>query len=303
MSYETFGFLVVLFLAGVVGYGLCLTSSGVSVRRWRKAWVSFILAFSFLESPLRGQEQETTVPISTDRPSESAGPGVVPPWALQFEMGYKLSRAESQDVPIDTQEVPDLLLRFGLLETLEARLTMNGWSFQDARSGGEHGFNDVTLGAKWAFARVENGPLPQTAILAEVTLPVGDPGFTDDFVNPKVLMLFTNTLSERMSLTYNFGSSVTRLPSVKDDVAGERMVVDLPYTAMLSGHLGRRWGWFAELFGAIALNQRKDRHTFQLGVTTLLTDVVQLDVRGGVGLVDNVSIWLVGAGVGFRLLQ
>jgi hypothetical protein len=76
---------------------------------------------------------------------------------------------------------------------------------------------------------------------------------------------------------------------------------------MFSGSLRGRWGWFAELFGAIALDKsnerRPDRHTFQVGVTALLTDVVQLDVRGGVGLVDNVSIWLVGAGVGFRLLR
>ena len=276
----------------------------MSVRLRRKAWVSFILAFSFLASPLLGQEQETAVPISTDRPSESAGPGVVPPLALQFEMGYKRSRAESQDVLIDTQEVPELLVRVGLLETLEARFTMNGWSFQDARSGRENGFNDVSLGAKWAFAPVEHGPLPQAALLAEVKLPVGDPGFTDDFVNSKFLMLFTNTLTDRVSLTYNFGASFIRL---KDEARGERTVVDLPYTAMFSGSLRGRWGWFAELFGAIALDKSHDRcpdrHAIQAGVAALITDVVQLDVRVGVGLVDNVSIWLVGAGVGFRLLR
>ena len=261
----------------------------------RFLWALLVGTILFPQHVLRGQERT----ISTDRPSESAGPGVVPRWALQFEMGYKRSRAETDDLTIDTQEFPDLLVRFGVLETLEARLTMNGWSFKDAATGREDGFNDVSLGAKWALSR-EKGLFPQTAFLAEVKVPVGDPGFTDDFTNPKFLMLFTNTLTERLSLTYNFGSAIIR---VKDEARGDRTVVDLPYTAMLSGDLGGNWGWFAELFGAVALNERRDRHTFQAGVTTLVTGVVQVDARAGVGLVDNVSTWLVGAGVGFRLLR
>ena len=78
---------------------------------------------------------------------------------------------------------------------------------------------------------------------------------------------------------------------------------DLPYTVMLSGSLSERWGWFGELFGAIGLNARTDRHTFQAGVTPLLTDDFQLDARAGVGFVADVPTWLVGAGVGVRLFR
>ena len=60
-------------------------------------------------------------------------------------------------------------------------------------------------------------------------------------------------------------------------------------------------GWFAELFGAFALNGRSDRHSFQAGVTALLSHAVQLDVRAGAGLVHDVPTWLVGAGLSFRL--
>jgi hypothetical protein len=76
---------------------------------------------------------------------------------------------------VPAQGFPGLLVRFGLLEKLEARLTMSGWSFEDAATGDESGFNDMGLGAKWAIAS-ENGAWPQSSLLAEVNLPVGDPG-------------------------------------------------------------------------------------------------------------------------------
>jgi hypothetical protein len=258
-----------------------------------------LVALFFYPASLWAQSEKTPGPISTDRPSASAGPGVVPRFALQFEMGYGFGRSESQDVSIDTQGFPGLLLRFGVLETLEARLTMNGWSFKDAATGDESGFNDIGVGAKWAIVS-ENGPLPETSLLVEVNLPVGDPGFTDDFSNPKFLGLFTNQLSEELSLTYNFGATIIRL---KDETSGERRVYELPYTVMLSGSLGERWGWFGELFGTVGLNAQTDRHSLQAGVTTLLNDVFQLDVRGGAGLVADVPTWLVGAGVGIRLFH
>ena len=155
------------------------------------------------------------------------------------ESGYKLSRATSDSIDIETHEFPDLLLRFGVLETIEARFTMNGWSFKNAITGTEDGFNDVSVGAKWSFVHQERGALPQASLLAEVTLPVGDPGFTDDFSNPKFLMLFSNNLSEQLSLTYNFGASIIRL---RDQARGDRTVVDLPYTAMLFGYALSRHG-------------------------------------------------------------
>ncbi len=70
----------------------------------------------------------------TDRPSESAGPSVVPRFALQIEAGYKFSRFDQGEKRTDTQQLPDLLLRFGAFERIEARLTMTGFSFKNEGS-------------------------------------------------------------------------------------------------------------------------------------------------------------------------
>ena len=135
--------------------------------------------------------QTAPEPIVTDRPSESAGPSVVPRFALQIEAGYKFSRFDQGEKRTDTQQLPDLLLRYGAFERIEARLTMTGFSFKNLGSPEacrkEVGFNDVSIGAKWALVD-EQGRRPAVSLLGDLSFPVGDAEFTDDFVNPKLLL-------------------------------------------------------------------------------------------------------------------
>ena len=142
----------------------------------------------------------------------------------------------------------------------------------------EDGFNDVSIGAKWALVD-EQGRRSAVSLLGDLSFPVGDAEFTDDFVNPKLLLLFSRTLA-LLSLTYNVGPSFIRL----EKEGRERTVVDLPYTLMLSGPVADGAGWFAELFGAFALSDaRTDRHSAQAGITYLVGPSFQLDVRRWTG--------------------
>jgi len=162
------------------------------------------------------EQAATTVPgpIVTDRPTDSGSPELVPPKAFQVGLGYEFTRLDAPSGRTDTQEAPDLLARFGINETVEARLTATGWTFKNLETGSESGFNDLRLGVKVALAE-ERGRRPQMALLADVSLPVGAVGFTDDYGIPKLLLLATHTLSERLGLTWNLGPSlVTRK---KDD--------------------------------------------------------------------------------------
>ena len=255
--------------------------------------------------PLLAQSSESPAspeptPIVTDRPSESAGPTVVPRRALQVEMGYKFSRVMTEDRRTDTHELPDLLLRFGVVRRLEARVTATGYGFKyqdpDGSREKQAGFNDVSVGVKWALTE-EGARRPALSLLADVSLPVGDTDFTDDYVNPKFLLLFTNTLTERLSLTGNVGPKFITLQEAGD----KRTVVELLYTAMLSGPVSERIGWFAELFGAFALNDaRTSSHSTQAGLTFLAKRNLQLDVRAGVGAFGDAPDWLLGAGLAVR---
>ncbi len=83
-------------------------------------------------SPASGQQ----APIVTDRPSESAGPTPVPRGAFQIETGYKFSRFLTDGKRSDTHELPDLLLRFGVVRRFEVRVTAIGYGFKNLDSDG-----------------------------------------------------------------------------------------------------------------------------------------------------------------------
>jgi hypothetical protein len=236
-------------------------------------------------------------PIVTDRPTDSASPVLVPRHTLQIEAGYKFTRLDDESGRTDDQKFPDLLARFGISERVEVRLTATGWTFLDQTSGTENGFNDLSLGAKIALGD-ERGRRPQMALLADVSLPVGAVGFTDDYVIPKVLFLATHTLTDRVGLTWNLGPSfVTR-----NREEGTQTDVTLNYAVALAAAAGGRVSLFGEVYGAFAFGEdRPDRHAFQAGATVLVTRTFQLDVRAGFGMVDNEPDWLAGAGLAFRL--
>jgi hypothetical protein len=117
-------------------------------------------------------------------------------------------------------------------------------------------------------------------------------------VIPKVLLLATHTLTDQLGLTWNLGPSfVTRK---KDGVT--QTDVTLNYAVALGGAAGGPFSLFGEVYGNFAFGQDvPDSHTVQVGTTILLGRTWQVDVRGGIGMVDNVPDWLAGAGLAFRV--
>jgi len=76
----------------------------------------------------------------------------------------------------------------------------------------------------------------------------------------------------------------------------------LSYAVALSGAVGESVSIFGEAYGAIVYGEDlPDRHAVQVGTTVLINRNVQFDVRGGLGLVDDVPDWLAGVGVAFRV--
>ena len=245
----------------------------------------------------RAQGSTPDEPLVTDRPTNSASPELVPAHALQLELGYVFTRLDTDSGRTDTRQLPDLLARFGISDRVEARLVATGWTFENSSTGRETGFMDIGLGVKIGLAD-ERGRRPQMALLADVSLPVGAVGFTSDYVIPKVLFLAAHGLTDRLALTYNLGPSFV---TTKDE-GGTRTNVTLHYAVALSEALGGRVSLFGELYGALAFSTDiPDSHTFQAGATVLLTSTLQVDVRGGVGIVDSVPDWLFGAGLAVRV--
>lgn len=260
------------------------------------------LALTIGTTSLSAQSSEDSAesevaPLVTDRPTDSASPTLVPRHMFQVELGYKFSRLERESDQIDTQNFPDLLMRFGINKKIEVRLSGAGWTVQDDAMEEQEGFSDHNLGVKIALAN-ERGHRPQMSLLVDVGLPVGHNDFTNHYLIPKVLFLAANGLTDRIAVTYNIGPSF-----ITSESSGEKQTnVDLNYAVALSGAANGSVSIFGEFYGALVSGSNSpDRHNFQAGTTVLLSKRFQIDIRGGVGLVDNEPDWLVGAGLAFRL--
>jgi len=270
----------------------------------RKMLVGLGLAGVLASGPLpasaqkaAGTESSPPEPIVTDRPTVGASAEVVPVQSFQLEAGYLFSRSGSNTDATDTHVLPDLLARYGIARAVEVRLVTAGWTIQKTSSGEVSGFSDISVGAKIALAE-ERDARPQMGLLVELSLPSGAEEFTNDYVIPKVLFLGANSLGHRLGLTYNIGPTL-----VTEDRNGETDTnIDLNYAVALSRPVGGGATLFGELYGTFAGgSDRSNSHNFQAGITLLLSPVVQIDVRGGVGLSGSELDWLVGAGLAFRV--
>jgi hypothetical protein len=258
-----------------------------------------LVAISPVVSAQSSEETGTPPPgtILTDRPTDSASPVLVPPHTFQLEAGYKFSRNEDGLDSIDAQVLPDLLARYGINQSVEARLVAAGLNIKKSADGTTTGFSDISLGAKIALAD-ESGARPQMALLVGASLPVGHKDFTSEYVIPEILFLGANSLSDRLGLTYNVGPSFV----TEKSHGGSDTNIDLNYAVALSGSVGGVFSLFGEIYGAFAFGtNRLDRHGFQAGTTILLNPLFQIDFRAGIGQSENENGWLVGAGLALRV--
>jgi hypothetical protein len=145
----------------------------------------------------------------------------------------------------------------------------------------------------------EQGWLPETALLAGVSLPVGKDPFSSGRADPSFRFSLSHTLSDRLSLGYNLGAT---WESTLDETNDRDTLSLFNYTAVLGIGLSERAGLFVEAFGDIPFRaQIGSRHSLDGGFTYLIRDNLQIDGSAGIGLSDNADDWFVGLGVSARL--
>ena len=146
-------------------------------------------------TPLVAAAEE--VSFSADRPGFADGTSVVPAFRLQTEAGVTGQFADGANA----FSAPELLLRLGLTEWLEARLSAPTFN----RVAPEHGkavsgLGDFGLGVKVAHAFSD---ALTSSIVAGVSLPTGADAFTSDGVDPEVALNVAYDLNDRFSVGAN----------------------------------------------------------------------------------------------------
>jgi hypothetical protein len=253
--------------------------------------------------PCIAQENASPKPdLVTDRPDQTESSAVVPPGYFQVETGWILSRHQEGGIRTNTHTFPGTLFRIGALDRMELRLGYNGALWEETQEAGQKvsssGSGDMGIGTKFYFWE-EQGWIPETALLARVSLPGGKDPFSSGRADPTFRFSLSHTLSDRLSFGYNLGAT---WESTLDEGSDRDTLSLFNYTAVLGIGLSERAGLFVEAFGDIPFNASGGpRNSLDGGFTYLIRDNLQIDGSAGIGLSSSADDWFVGLGASARL--
>ncbi|MYM68307.1 transporter [Pseudoduganella sp. FT55W] len=248
------------------------------------------LWIALLGLPLLAHAADDKDQIVTDRPDFVESSNVVGAGRFQIETSVALERNKANGIKERTYSTPTLL-RFGLSDTLEARIETDGHMrvvTNDLGAGTrqtDNGYADVSLGVKWHVAD-EQGARPSMGILAHVDLDSGSAPFRAAGKGGSL------RLAAEWELPNDFGLGIMPGIAWQRNDQGER------YTSGIFGIvLGKEWSERCRTFIEYAAPQiAKGRNggsvsTFDIGGAYLVTDTVQVDTALSRGLNKNTPDW------------
>ncbi len=238
-------------------------------------------------------------PLVTDRPDFTESPTTVGQGVVQLEMGYTFTTDAAGGVRTTNHSFPETLWRIGMLaDWLEFRIFWN-YEIERTRAGGvadtQSGADDLSLGFKIALTE-QQGCLPETGVILQMSVPTGGDAFTSDEVLPGVNYLFTWDLNEEWALAGSTG--------INGAVDDETSDTCSEFNQSLS--LGRSWnekvGSYTEWFvlAPVDADTNRPQNYFNAGLTYLINNDVQWDIRAGVGLNEAADNFFVGTGLSLR---
>ena len=223
-------------------------------------------------------------PINTERPSFSSSPLVLPTGLWQIETGYQFTHDEGAS-SLKDHTLPNLLLRFGFHEKLELQLSGVTYKWQEIDGLEENGFQDAGLGIKWQVN--DSDAVVPVGLFAGISLPVGSSEFTNDKYDPSIGVFWSHS----GALDW-FGAAVLKYSNelfTFDNAIG------------ISFSLPGNTGAFVEYLGNFYEDDNEESgHNLNLGATWLLSDTLQLDINGGVGLNSEANDYYTGMGISYR---
>ena len=234
-------------------------------------------------------------PLVGDRPDFTESSVTVGRGVAQLEFGYNYTYDDEAGDEVWSHSYPEPLLRVGMLaEWLEVRI---GWNMgdQSSRQGAsvvnQTGSEDLYLGCKIAMTPQE-GILPETALIPQMTVPTGSSAFGAGEVLPGVNWIYGWEINDCISIA---GS--TQGNGAIDDSTSRRFL-EIAQSAVIGYSLTERIGAYTEWYGFFPYSAEtaKPTHYFNGGFTFLVNNNLQLDVRGGVGLNQAADDCFVGTG-------
>jgi hypothetical protein len=240
-------------------------------------------------------------PLITDRPDFTEASVTVGMGVVQYETGYTFTYNDDGDSVTKENSYPESLFRVGMFaDWFEMRLGWNyGNSAETVFGGGDtnlEGAEDLYLGAKFALTP-QSGCLPETGLIVQGTLPTGASVFTAHEVLPGVSFLYGWDVNDFFSV----GGSSQANRALDDN--GEDFYVEYAQSLTTGYSWTDKFGNYAEwfMFAPAGAETSHNQQYFNAGVTYLITDNIQWDLRAGVGLNEAADDFFTGSGVSIRM--
>jgi len=236
---------------------------------------------------------QTLDPIVPDRPGQTNPPTIVPVGIFQLETGFSRESSKAGDILTTNFLYNTSLIRIGLLENCELRLTFEyaGTKIDSvAQSSTVNGLNPISIGSKLAVCP-EKGMVPQTSFNMSIAMPYfGKQEFRPSYLAPSFFLLMQNTLSDMYSLGYNFGLQWD----------GNQPNATAVYSISLSITVLESVSVFAEFYG-FSMEKSAAEYHGDVGCTYLINNNLQVDLSGGVALNTIVPDSFVAFGFAWRM--
>lgn len=223
--------------------------------------------------------------IQTDRPNETEGPNTISTHHLQVESGFSFEQENDEK----TFEIPEIVLRYGLVKNLEFRIE-SALKITDEGSNDDFGFEPVVIGFKYHILDHKNA-IPDLALLGRVSIPwLADDVYQEPKYSPELRALLQHELSKSSHLGYNLG--VHWLP----DTAKPEYI----YTLSTDYSITKKIKIVVETYGFAELHHHA-KNTADAALLFLVNNNLQLDIIAGTGIMHDYSNKFAEIGLSFRI--
>ena len=258
------------------------------------------------------QKEDPDGPINTDRPTFTPANTVVPPGRLQFESGFTYNRQQSPTTSNNLYDLPELAVRYGLMDRVELRTFWEGPtiasppSVRGRRGTRLGGGSDMEVGIKWQlFAGDKDRKwIPTTALITSAIAPTGgNSPLSSGTAEPYINLIYGWNPTEKLSVGGSTGYlGLRQQPAPGSDLRADSF--QRFHQSLLAFYtVGERTTLFYEWYVLMYTNSPNNlpNHYMDGGILYRLTPNIQLDPRAGFGLSGRPDDFFTGTGLSFLI--
>lgn len=239
---------------------------------------------------------DTKPELIPDRHDATESATVVPKKTLQIESGFaykNIIRSSSQDLTFITFNTT--LLRYEISESFEIGLGFEYLGNYNNDKSLMSEVNEIGTGLLYHGIKIqlakENGWMPEITAIPALVLPfTAYRPFRSNYIEPELILAFSNTLNNWLTLGYNLG--IVYYYENNNSL--------FTYSLALGVDISDNFGTYIEL-DSYSCSKSSTIHYLNGGIVFLPVDNLQLDLFGGFGLNSSSSNFYWGFGFSWRI--